>query len=325
MRTTLTTDVTVVGAGVSGLTTAICLAEAGLTVRVLASCASSRSTSAVAGAMWGPYLADDPRIVGWGETTRATLEKMCLREPRSGVTVASGMVADRRSNEALEWETTLPDFSVCAETELPRGYLGGWRMRVPIIDMSLYLPYLEARLRHVGVQVDHASLRSLDDPIIGDSKIVVNCAGLGSRELVGDVELYPVLGQLVVVQNPGITWFFDGRGNDDQPTYFIPQGERMVLGGCAIRYQERAEVDPELALRIIERCAEIEPLLGEARVEAHLVGLRPCRPTVRLEVDRSGQRPVVHNYGHGGSGVTASWGCAKEVLEHVQSLLPELT
>ena len=34
------------------------------------------------------------------------------------------------------------------------------------------------------------------------------------------------------------------------------------------------------------------------------VGLRPFRPSVRLERERLGGRSVVHNYGHGGSGIT---------------------
>ena len=45
----------------------------------------------------------------------------------------------------------------------------------------------------------------------------------------------------------------------------------------------------------------------------HRVGLRPFRPQVRLEAEPSGSGPlVVHNYGHGGAGVTLSWGCARE-------------
>jgi D-amino-acid oxidase len=38
------------------------------------------------------------------------------------------------------------------------------------------------------------------------------------------------------------------------------------------------------------------------------------RPSVRLELEeRPGGRAVIHDYGHGGSGYTLSWGCAEEV------------
>jgi len=51
-------DVLVVGAGVSGLTTAVCLAEAGRGVEIRADRLPPDTTSAVAGALWGPHLVE---------------------------------------------------------------------------------------------------------------------------------------------------------------------------------------------------------------------------------------------------------------------------
>ena len=36
---------------------------------------------------------------------------------------------------------------------------------------------------------------------------------------------------------------------------------------------------------------------------------------VRLELERRGSSRIIHCYGHGGAGVTVSWGCAEEVAE----------
>jgi D-amino-acid oxidase len=47
----------------------------------------------------------------------------------------------------------------------------------------------------------------------------------------------------------------------------------------------------------------------------HRAGLRPWRPEVRLEMETVGGAAVIHNYGHGGAGVTLSWGCADRVVE----------
>ena len=67
---------------------------------------------------------------------------------------------------------------------------------------------------------------------------------------------------------------------------------------------------PEVAEAILARATRLVPELEGARVLRHKVGLRPVRPAVRVE--RVGD--VVHCYGHGGAGVTLSWGTADEVV-----------
>jgi D-amino-acid oxidase len=37
-----------------------------------------------------------------------------------------------------------------------------------------------------------------------------------------------------------------------------------------------------------------------------------------LEKESIGEKIVIHNYGHGGAGVTLSWGCADEVVKLVK-------
>jgi D-amino-acid oxidase len=55
-------------------------------------------------------------------------------------------------------------------------------------------------------------------------------------------------------------------------------------------------------------------------VLGHRVGLRPGRPQVRLETERRPAGPVVHCYGHGGAGITLSWGCADDITDAVRAL-----
>jgi D-amino-acid oxidase len=141
--------------------------------------------------------------------------------------------------------------------------------------------------------------------------VVVNCAGIGARELVPDEQLTPVRGQVVIAENPGLTeWFV---GESEPPVYFFPHGDTVLMGGTAQAGDPTTAPDRELAEAIRDRCAEIEPRLKDAPIVGHRVGLRPVRPTVRLERERIGDSEVVHNYGHGGAGVTLSWGCAGEV------------
>ena len=72
-----------------------------------------------------------------------------------------------------------------------------------------------------------------------------------------------------------------------------------------------------LVLAAVVLALAVLSAVHHAEVVAHRVGLRPARPSVRLEAEGR----VVHNYGHGGAGVTLSWGCAEEVRDLVASLV----
>ena len=156
-------------------------------------------------------------------------------------------------------------------------------------------------------------MRSLAEPA-GHAPLVINCSGLGARELLPDPSMQPVRGQHVVVENPGLEDFFmEDRGPQEWACWF-PHGERVVLGGVAQPGAFDPAPDPGVSAGIVERCAELEPRLAAARVLEEQVGLRPSRPSVRLEAEELEGARCVHNYGHGRSGVSLSWGCAQELL-----------
>src|SRR6202050_3948353 len=78
-------EILVIGAGVSGLTTAICLAEAGCGVTVAAARRAPMITSAAAGAIWGPHLVGiDERVTRWGDVTLARLADLAAGPARGG-------------------------------------------------------------------------------------------------------------------------------------------------------------------------------------------------------------------------------------------------
>jgi D-amino-acid oxidase len=308
-------DVVVVGAGVSGLTTAIYLAESGRRVRVLAKDPPARTTSAMAGASWGPYLVTDPRVLRWSQLSLAELERIA-GEDESGVSLVEGMEVGDAEFKVPAWATGVSGFRLCDPSELPAGYAMGWRYRIPLIDMPTYLKYLERRLLAAGATLQTDFVVERFEDVAHLAPFIVNCTGLAARALLADAELTPIRGQLVVVKNPGVSYFFQDNAEGEEITYFLPHGDTVVLGGTLNEpVGEDADPDPLVRQRIIERCAKVEPLLADPTVIEDRVGFRPARNLVRLE--REGN--VVHNYGHSGSGVTLSWGCAQEVLALISS------
>jgi D-amino-acid oxidase len=310
-------DVLVIGAGVSGLTTAICLAEAGHDVTVAATQPPPQTTSAAAGAIWAPHLVGmDERVARWGSVTLARLTELAA-DPASGVRLAEGVAADaRQDGDSFDWLSAIDAARPCQPAELPSGYEAGWRLTVPIVSMPVYLGYLLARLNRAGAALRDADFGSLDEAAAQTAaRVIVNCSGIGAARLVPDPELTPVRGQVVVAENPGLSEFFIGAGEEaGEVTYYFPHGDVVVLGGTEEAGNWSLEPDPATAERILRDCAAVEPRLHGATVTTHRVGLRPVRPSVRLQAENlDGGRRLLHNYGHGGAGVTLSWGCALEV------------
>ncbi|HEX4721608.1 MAG TPA: FAD-dependent oxidoreductase [Pseudonocardiaceae bacterium] len=302
-------DVLVVGAGVIGLTTAVCLAEAGWRVRIRTAASPADTTSAAAGAMWGrgPGVQEPAdRIAAWTQVTLTDLTALA-DDPASGVRFARGREVTRSGPAP----TPLPgtrDTAPCTSADLPPGFVDGHWITVPLVDMPRYLSYLLDRFARARGTLELRPVTALTG-----APIVVNCSGAAARELVPDPDVRAVRGQHVLVANPGLTEFFVEETDADSWVNFFPHGDRVVLGGVAVDGDWDLTPDPATAAAIIERCSAVEPRLKNADVLGHLVGLRPVRTAVRLTDEHVDGIRVLHNYGHGGMGVTLSWGCAREI------------
>ncbi len=272
--------VIVVGAGVVGLSCAVRLLEAGHRVDVVARDLPLETTSAVAAAICYPYrAAPHDRVAAWTESSSAVFEHLASQSD-TGVAMVEGT-------------------EVMAD--------GEHSFVTSVVEMPVYLGWLQARVLELGGTVTRLNLPEL--PRGGD--LVVNCAGLGARLLGGDSSVVPVSGQVVYVEQFGLDrWWLDTT-TPEGPTYVIPRSRDVVVGGTDVEGDWSRTPSPEVAESILARGARLVPGVARARVIRHKVGLRPARPEVRLE--RDGR--VVHCYGHGGSGVTLSWGCAEEVAE----------
>ena len=135
----------------------------------------------------------------------------------------------------------------------------------------------------------------------------------------------------VVVRNEA-PYMATVSGTDDgagEVSYVMTRasGGGTVLGGTYQAGQWESQADPNTAVGIMRRAAELVPELvaggqGGLDVVRHGVGLRPAREGgVRLESERVDGVWVVHNYGHAGWGYQGSYGCAERVVELVDEIL----
>lgn len=319
--TTAARTALVIGAGVQGLTTATVLAEAGWRVGIRTDLYPADTTSAVAGALgWTGHVQPSEQLLRW--MTRGYHEFLRLAEDsRTGVHQSPGRMAARfdLGDAVPEEARMLSDLRACAHEDLPPGFVSGFRATIPTIDMPRYLDYLLTRFRAAGGTLALGPVPSLADAV-AEAPVVVNCTGTGAHELVGDPHVYAVRGQHVVVRNPGIDEYFIEIAAGAEFAGYVPHGDRVVCGGIAVEDWEITP-DPEVTAGILRRCAEIEPRLAGAEVEAELVGLRPARRWVRLDIEEFEGTPVVHNYGHGSEGVALSWGSAHDAAELVAGAL----
>lgn len=311
-------EVLVVGAGVIGLTTAAVLCERGHRVRLWSRDEPAQTTSAVAAALWYPFLAEPrARVLGWSAVTFRRLAALAT-DPASGVCMQRTVEWFATAAPDLWWADAVGGGRWLPAADVPPPYRAAFEIEVPVCATPVYLPWLVARLRSAGVAITVRNLRSLDEAL-EHAPVVVNCTGLGARELCGDTAMQAVRGQVVVVDRvPGVDAMLDETGA--QPFYVIPRGDELVLGGTAQHGDERREPDPRDTAAILAGIAARVPALQAPRIRAVRVGLRPYRRTVRLEaVPRRDGRLLVHNHGHGGSGFTLAWGCATEVADLVDA------
>jgi D-amino-acid oxidase len=311
----------IVGAGVIGLSTGIRLLEAGYGVRIYAKALPPATTSDVAAAVWYPYRAEPrEKVARWGRIAFDVFRELTA-VAESGVAMITGCEFFGEPVADPWWRDLVEGFRRAAPQELPAGYRDGYVFTVPGIDTSLYMPYLLARFRSGGGIVEQRTVEGLGD-LLAVHRGVIQCAGLGARDLVGDRTLYPVRGQVVRVRRVDLPGFLLDQSGPHGLAYVVPRRDDCLLGGTAEEGDERLEPDPATAEEILRKCAALAPALRDAEVLGHAVGLRPCRPEIRLEAEPGSEDSlIVHNYGHGGAGVTLSWGCAAEVVGIVEQWL----
>lgn len=364
----------VVGGGVSGLTTAAHLLDAGHNVVIWTRERAAHTTSSVAAATWYPYAVGGANADQWSIASFDIFQRLAQRTQETGVTVRPLRYLMRQPEaHGLGWRQRVNARDLPTD-ELPPGYTAGFTFDSPVIDMSIYLRYLERRVGERGARIEERSIATWGEAfamwrhIFPDAPrdpeqpyVIVNCVGLGARELVAEdandspdrLGVRPARGQVVRIEANGFNQVLLEESDETRPTYVVPRINDIVLGGTYEVGKEMRAVDLATRDDILKRCARLllhydkgfamslaaliggeteaqfRALVGDqhasipaARFSASAddCGLRPIRAEVALKRQTLGVgQYVIHNYGHGGGGVTLSWGCAQEVAALIAS------
>ncbi|XP_078505238.1 D-aspartate oxidase-like isoform X1 [Lissotriton helveticus] len=324
-----TVKIAVIGGGLMGFSTAVCISESipQCSVTVISEAFSPNTTSDVAAGVLIPHKFHGTPIhqqCNWFKETFDYLFSIynSAEAGDAGIILLSGwqIFQTPPAEKYPFWSDVVLGFRLMTDSELkkfPR-YVFGHAFTTLKCECPPYLLWLEKRLKRNGGQVRAGKVQDVWE-LHGQYDIVVNCAGLGSRELCGDQQIYPVQGQVLKVKAPWLTHFVrDGSGS----TYIYPGISSVTLGGTRVPNEWSLKPDARVSKEIFKRCSALVPSLEGVQDTREKVGLRPARTAVRLEKEvllRGGQRlHVVHNYGHGGGGFSVHRGTAKEVTRLVE-------
>jgi len=321
-------SVVIIGCGVSGLTSGIRLLEAGRAVTIVTRELPADTTSNVAAAYWYPYrAAPRNRVFAWAKRTYQVFQSIAS-DCESGVVPRIARQYRFTAGGEFPLQEIAEGFRLLRGDELFGEWRSGIEFRVFLAETTYYVPWLRKRFESLGGVIELATIPPLRrasaadfPPALRDCDAIVDCAGVFAGELASDPSVQPVRGQVLRIERPAdMSDDILDSSDDGFLAYIVPRSRDVILGGTADEGDWSLDPREDHARGIIERCTALFPTLGSPRVLGVRVGLRPGRPTVRVESESLpwGQR-VVHNYGHGGAGFTLSWGCAEEVADLVEA------
>lgn len=372
-------ELIVLGAGISGVTTAIVLQALGLQTEIVAefiplqaSTQTERSSVASCYAMASayPHHLAVPGLSSVSSESQAVFQQLSLLNAAGVRQIRMYEVFEHQpepaplSDQRLGFELfdgrpqqlhSTVDAPMRREAE----YIWGWRFKTFFADMPRYLQYLWSVYRAHGGTIHQQKLdRAGLEQLTSSGKLLVNCLGIGALALMPEAAPYVVMrGRQLMVPNgkeikdpdglpvaynytPPASVFTRGDGSAEY-VHFFSRCDGWILG----QTREPGALDseggwsgasvsgPEL---MIDGVSVPKPIL---RLNQQLlkvwkgvdvpdgawkgrVGYRyyrdPLAHGVRLESEERDGTVFVHNYGHGGSGVTMSWGCSLAVARIVR-------
>jgi glycine oxidase len=293
--------VTVVGAGVAGLTTALELSERGIAVEVIERDSSvGAGCSRMAGGMLAPWCeraATDEAVMRLG----APSIDWWLRHYPGTVRNGSLVVAPPRDTaELTRFAARTENFEWRDEAgiaALEPDLAGRFRRalffpREAHLEPRRALPGLAEALAKRGVAIRFGVEKA--------EGFVIDCRGLAARDVLAD--LRGVRGEMVVIRSREVSLSRPVRLLHPRiPLYIVPRGEGVfMIGATAIESEARGGVSVRSAVELLNAAYALHPAFGEAEILELGADLRPAFPD-NLPAVRRGPNGLQVNglYRHG--------------------------
>jgi glycine/D-amino acid oxidase-like deaminating enzyme len=243
----------VIGAGVIGLTTARLLQEAGIAVTIYAKALSPETTSDIAGGQWHPawHFRASAVTAEWRAQYRAALAYSWRRfqllvGEDYGVRWLPTYTESNGPEPAL-LPTFPPVNEVLGPGEHPFPVASVVRYDTLYVEPSRFLRQLLRDFQIAGGRIEVRTFTTPAELAALPQRLIVNCTGLGARDLFGDTELRPARGQLeILLPQSEVQYAFSGQAG-----YMFPRPDGIVLGGTFELDQWSTEPDPRVTERLL--------------------------------------------------------------------------
>jgi D-amino-acid oxidase len=263
--------VAILGCGAVGLATARLLQQRGLEATIYARDLPPKTTSDIAGARWYPFDVFDKRTVSpeflsllWSVSRVAYDAFTKMIGPEYGIRYCESYACrntpfpkESLLNLDSPVHDLLPGLRDLPSLESPFPYPRVRQFKTLMIEPAIYLPAVMRDHKKAGGRIEVRDFKNADEIAALPERTVVNCTGMGASTLFSDAEMYPIKGQLTILQpQPEIDYI-----TLPPDLYMFPRKDGIVLGGTFEHHVSTLE--PNLA-------AEQRILDGHARFFASL-------------------------------------------------------
>jgi len=265
-------------------------------------------------------------------------------------------VLSEKNIKKPEYKDVVENFTMITdETNIPKrksiSNINGWYFDTYFVNTIDYISKLYKLYENMGGIVNTEYLEKNEFLNITDD-ILINCTGNWSRDMFNDDKMYAYRGHLIHIpiknkptDKRGKYSSYSYKTKDGDSAYVYARNDKLILGGTNQKGIYDSKMD---AWEPIHPQDQDMIQIGKNKIPSHIldinkeilskfmgininldnaksvIGYRPVRDIngdgIRLELEKLQDKFVIHNYGHGGAGVTLSWGCSKEVLDIINNM-----